>query len=381
MRFPPPILIILCACVALFPLIVFAQTETPEPNVLGPINVVTPGPTITPSPAAPDPRTNVCSAPYQPGFAPHIVRPGDHLADLLIGVYGLSLTQIAALNCLDDSGALPVGAVIWLPSREPFAPAEPDDKTPNRDVARIHRFEASATEIDNLSGISFEWEAEGTEAYFYACHPDPAVECQRPLGAKPVQLNYTTPTITGFLYSGMIRYRLEVVDGDASAVRDIRVSVTCSHEWLGQSSSERQPCPSEPALTLTGAWQSFEGGLMLWFADSRQIWVLTEADQRVQIFADPYVEGNPDPTAVAPEDFFTPIRGFGMIWEDLGGAEGLLGWATARENGFQSARQAAGRVSYTTYIKGTTDGVVYAVTILPGESTGWWAEISPRSGT
>ncbi len=369
-------LVFLCFCLLLFPILTLAQTDTPEPTILGPISVVTPGPTMTPSPAPPDPRTGVCAAPFQPGFAPHIIRPGDHLADLLIGMDLLSLTQIAALNCLDDPGALPVGAVIWLPQRTPFITAAPRDTTPGKDEARIRRFEASSAEVENQAGVFFEWDSEGTTAYFYVCDPDPRAACERPAGTQPVPLDYTTPEISGFQYAGSVRYRLEVVDGDAVAVDDVMVKVVCSQDWLGEASGERQPCPQQPAFYLAGAWQPFEGGVMLWFADTRQIWVMTEADNRVQVFADPYVEGNPDPTAVAPDELFTPIRGFGMIWDDLGGTDSGLGWATAPETGFQTARQAAGRVSYTTYIKGAVEEVIYAVTILPGESSGWWAKIA-----
>jgi hypothetical protein len=52
-----------------------------------------------------------------------------------------------------------------------------------------------------------------------------------------------------------------------------------------------------------------------------------------------------------------------------------LGWAREEEIGFDSARQAAGRQSYTVYIKGP-GATVYAVTLLPNTDGGYWAQVA-----
>ena len=81
---------------------VLAQPETPTPGPIsfGPVTAVTgtPGPTPTATPIPDDARPAICAAPYQAGFTPYIVRPGDRLPDFLIGLDAFSLTQIAALN-------------------------------------------------------------------------------------------------------------------------------------------------------------------------------------------------------------------------------------------------------------------------------------------
>ncbi|MBK8024279.1 MAG: hypothetical protein IPK19_23315 [Chloroflexi bacterium] len=59
--------------------------------------------------------------------------------------------------------------------------------------------------------------------------------------------------------------------------------------------------------------------------------------------------------------------------EALGGEEGL-GWATAAEQGFDSARQPAGRLSYTTYVL-AADEAVYAITELPDAEIGFWSVV------
>src|SRR5699024_8377972 len=71
-----------------------------------------------------DPRPAVCSAPYQDGWEAHVVLAGDTLAAMMQDVGDLSVTQMAALNCIDDPMALPVGSVVWLPPVRAEATAE-----------------------------------------------------------------------------------------------------------------------------------------------------------------------------------------------------------------------------------------------------------------
>ncbi len=342
-------------------------TPTPTSLALGPVNVATP--TATPIPPD-DPRPAICSAPYQPGFAPHIVRPGERLADLVTGSTALTITQIAALNCLDDPSALPVGAVIWLPVA---SGGDAVDVTPVGNVPVIASFTVSEERAQNFAGVTFRWQASGEAAYLYPCNPDLQIACVRPLDAQPLPWSFTTPVISGFRYAGPARYRLEVVVGTQTATEDITFEVVCSQPPLGAYSG-LQPCPDEPARPVTGAIQPFERGVMIWFAETRMIWVLTD-DGRVQVVPDPYAPDAVTPTDEPPPERYLPVRGFGIVWAQLGGAEGTLGWATAPEALSEFMRQPAGRFSYTVYLQ-PQGGDVYAVTILPEASEGYWALVS-----
>jgi hypothetical protein len=322
-----------------------------------------------------DPRPAVCAAPAQPNFTRHMVRPGERLVDLLAGRPGFSLTQMAALNCLDDPAALPVGAAIWLPpSGTDLITTQLFDADPTTDTAEIVSLTASSSTITNESGLSFTWDATGTAAYFYACPPDSASLCPRPADARPVPLAYTTPAYSGFRAAGPVRYRLEVVDGAAVATQDVTVTITCAQAMLGVYSSY-PTCPTSAPLYTAAAWQSFEGGVMIWWSDTQQIWVLLNGDQTVRVYDDTYQEGDPDPADPAPAGLITPVRGFGKLWSALGGTESGLGWALSAEIGYQVARQAAGQVSYTTYMQGPDEGI-YAVTFVPGQDTGYWAALA-----
>lgn len=346
-------------------------TATAAPNIVGPVTLVTATPTLSPQD---DPRTIICSAPDQPGFVPHLVRPGDRLADLLTGVLNLTATQAAALNCLDDSAALPVGSVIWLPETVTFETTQPHDADPSTDKATIQTFTASADSLQNTAALTFTWNATGSAAYFYPCNPDPQAACSRPASTQPLPLRYTTPEISNFRYAGDARYRLEIVDGEASTTQDVTIEITCAQPPLGQYNG-LTPCPDAPAMTVSMVWQPFEHGLMIWSAETKQIWVLTD-DHQLQVVIDLYREGDAEPTDQAPDGLFVPQRGFGRVWSDLGGAESTLGWATAAETGVEVRYQPAGRVSYTTYYQfQDEDGARYAVTLLPGHDQGWWAAL------
>jgi hypothetical protein len=342
-------------------------TTTPTAMILGAVNVP------LPTPVPDDPRPAICAAPYLSGFVPVLVRPGDTLANLMIGVTNLSITQIAALNCIDDPDALPIGAVIWLPgavlsAAQPAATAAPTAAAP-----AIQQLRVSQTRLNDNQSFTATWTAAGAAAYFYACPTaDPDAACSRPLNALPLPLTHTTAPISGFFYAGEYRYRLEVVGGTSAVTRDVTVQVACAQKSLGAYNG-RVPCPLESAQVATIVWQPFERGQMWWFAEAKQIWALTE-DGRVQVFEDTFVEGDSSPTAVPPEGRQTPVRGFGQVWQQLGEAQGAMGWALAAESGGEVRVQPASRTSYTRFFQRTGDTVL-AITIAPEQREGWWVAL------
>ena len=158
-------------------------------------------------------------------------------------------------------------------------------------------------------------------------------------------------------------------------VRDLLLTVACAHDSLAPAAADA-PCPPGPPLAVFAVWQPFEGGVMLWFSDTHAIWVMTAVDAALTVYPDRYQEGIPDPTDAAPTGLHTPVRGFGLVWSELGGPEGPLGWALEPERGFDSARGAASESSYTVYVGGP-DGRVYAVTHIPQIGFGRWVEVVP----
>lgn len=333
---------------------VFAQPVPITPA----IPVMPPDPTpsapavVTPSD---DPRLARCAAPTLPGWTPHMVAADDRLPALLVGTEGVTAADVALLNCLDDPHTLPPGAVIWLPPGAlptPEAEATPTDAEP-----RIRRFEADIDSINNLESIELSWEAEGGQAMLLPCN------CAVPLEGSL--------ELSQFPYGGTYRYRL-TVQGEETVSEEVAFEVTCAYEWLVSPPSVNgfTLCPIEPPRFVYAVAQPFEYGWMVWFSDTREIFVFTEGD-RFQIFEDTWEEGQPDPAEDAPEGLHTPVRGFGRIWAQLGGVESELGWGTAVEAGYDALVQPAGRLSYTTYLT-IPDGDVFALTEIPGEAGGYW---------
>lgn len=356
---------LLTILLATFAITSAAAAQQATPAVVG---QSTPSP-VTATPGPDDPRLSLCTAPSLPGFVPHIIRPGERLADLLTGTANISVTQLAALNCLDDPAALPVGAVVWIPgAAAESAPAGEGDTPP-----AITSFTSSDLTVQNLGEIIFRWQAEGETAYFYACPGNLDSACSRPALAEPVALAGEI-TISDFEYAGLKRFRLEVRGAGESVSEDLTIEVTCSQRWLGPVTGF-SACPQSPPLAVFGAWQPFEGGVMIWFSDTREIWVMTNSDHQVQVFPDTYVEGEPSPDVTAPQGRYAAVRGFGRVWVAAGGADGPLGWALAEETGFDSARQSAGSRSFTTYIQGPGD-TVYAVTLIPQLNIGLWTTVA-----
>lgn len=161
------------------------------------------------------------------------------------------------------------------------------------------------------------------------------------------------------------------------ALARFRVFARCDHAWLGGLGAAPR-CPEEPARAVYAAYQPFAGGALVWFSDTALISVLW-ADDTFSSFTDTYQEGMPQAPIAAPAGQFAPVRGFRLVWEELGGAAGALGWATAAEQGFDSARQPAGRISYTTYV--ALPFGVAALTELPNSQVGLWAPVTETAGS
>ena len=356
-------------------LALFAQTPTPTPGITPVTPAVPfsqpPTPQIITLPSN-DARAGVCTAPILDGFLPFVVREGDSLAGLLAGTRAVTPSQAAFLNCLDATEALPAGAVIFLPEDALAVRDVPPATAPSTDAAHIDAFTASDTDVLNDGSVTLTWEAEGEQVYLYACPADSGAACLRPETAVPTASEGSLD-VSGFLREGPVTFRLEAVRGDQRVTRDVTVDVTCAQLWLGGPGAT-PICPEEPPRTIMAVFQPFERGALLWFSDTRQIYVLT-ADGLLRVYQDSFVDGMADPDVTAPEGLLSPVRGFGRLWESLGGANSPLGWATAPELGFDSARQAAGRTSYTTYVQGT-DGRVYAFTEIPGMPEGYWTVVS-----
>lgn len=347
-----------------------AQPPDPAPTVtpmiLGPVTQVT----STPAPPGfDDPRRVICSAPFQPGFVPQMIRPGDRLPDLMVGVLNLTITQAAALNCLDDPLALPIGALIWLPQAVSFE-AAPLPVTPSTAAPAISRLTVAPPQVENTDSVTITWEGSGDYAYLYVCGAAADLPCARPPEHLLTRLpaTYTTPPIGGFRYAGSLRYRLEVVAGSQSVFQDVTIQVRCAHDRLGGTSSGLLLCPNGAPRSTEALVQPFESGLMLAFPATGDIWALTP-DGRLHSY--PSAANSPIQAGAAVEGLaIPPAPAFAAVWAELAVGDHPLGPPTESARTVEAALQPAGQVSYTTYLEFSER--TYAITRLPGEPLGWW---------
>jgi anti-sigma factor RsiW len=109
---------------------------------------------------------------------------------------------------------------------------------------------------------------------------------------------------------------------------------------------ERVGCPTggEQAL-LEAAEQRFQGGYMFWRGDTRQIYVFIGGPNDTvgtwQIFDDTWTEGErePVPTRTPPAGLYTPVRGFGKLWNAHPDLQIALGFAVESEHATTGAWQ------------------------------------------
>jgi hypothetical protein len=125
-----------------------------------------------------------------------------------------------------------------------------------------------------------------------------------------------------------------------------------------------------PTNKVYAAWQPFEGGVMIWWSDLDQIWVLINpvgnTPGQAYIYQDNWTNqgisaGSP------PLGRYGAVRGFGYIWANyLSGGAGQLGWAYAPEIGYDSAARTVSGNGYRIQGPGETE---YFVSFIPVPNT------------
>lgn len=97
--------------------------------------------------------------------------------------------------------------------------------------------------------------------------------------------------------------------------------------------------PVERERDVLVAEQGFQGGHMLWLADTKTILVMN-TDGTWTRHEDTWTEAEPESMGLQPPpDLYEPIRGFGKVWRENAPVRGALGWGTNRERGYAGATQ------------------------------------------
>lgn len=115
--------------------------------------------------------------------------------------------------------------------------------------------------------------------------------------------------------------------------------------------------------------QRYEHGLMIWRADTGDIWALVD-DGRAFGFPSPTYASLPDnPIFGTPPSRLRPIFGMGKVWGNYPYVRDALGWPTLDELGFNMPVRTSGGTAYFTQMDGTVIQI----------NNGTWQRVVPLS--
>jgi len=115
------------------------------------------------------------------------------------------------------------------------------------------------------------------------------------------------------------------------------------------------PAATPDVAVYNAVYQRYQGGAMLYIAETRQIWVMVEGQGRrggpYYRFDDLFLDGDPERVEDldVPPGLLQPHRGFGRIWREQPGLRSQLGWAADYEIPFimRAARVTTGAFDAT----------------------------------
>ena len=204
----------------------------------------------------------------------------------------------------------------------------------------ILSFTADRTNIVQGDSVALTWQASGGEEVHICWVTHEAIMACLP---GPLDPNGGTesiaPTAPG--RPGHTDMMLSVVNEAGSAKATVELTIECAEDPLPALEDQGLlgNCPYD---TVVGdaAYQSFEGGHMIWVEGNRTVYVLY-SDGQYRSYTDDFQEGDPesDPSIVPPEGLYQPVRGFGLVWRTNPDVRDRLGWAMAPEVGFSGWSQ------------------------------------------
>ena len=92
---------------------------------------------------------------------------------------------------------------------------------------------------------------------------------------------------------------------------------------------------NDTIITVSGAYQPFENGMMLWQGNNGTIWVLFNDGQALLVPESAYANLPNNPiTDTPPENYVSPISGFGRVWGNNEDIRVALGWGLSGEQSY-----------------------------------------------
>jgi len=194
---------------------------------------------------------------------------------------------------------------------------------------QVVAFTAEPDMVNPGAAVTLSWEIQGTggvtieQSVPNMALVETVVTAQSPRGSTTVYLpDYAAYSVQYTLYTANR-------SGSASAV----VQINCPYTFFfGQGDG----CPAGEAREVEAAYEEFEGGIMVWRGDTREIYVFYD-DGTASYFLEASYAGMADRPADAmpPLDRYAPVSGFGRVWANAPGVREKLGWALMPEQGYR----------------------------------------------
>lgn len=169
----------------------------------------------------------------------------------------------------------------------------------------------------------------------------------------------------GWATSPEISYQAEIdeVILTASGIRQLQITLddgemillSGTGEWTFKVDSRAGALPTLPErMRFPAAWQSFEGGVMMYWHETGDIFVIYHDGTFDQYPAVSYGRlSNYYEAAIAPAGYVTPVLGFGKVWHYFPEVRAGLGWG---ERGEQTYVMNFERVSRVGTVAGSRFG-------------------------
>ncbi len=329
-----------------------ALTNSPAPTATGGAASATPspigGPTGTPGPVQTATPLFLNDPTADPSLPPgcqavRTVQPGEWL-QLIADDYGLSWQDLAAANGLTNPEQLTAGQVLCIPA--PGVTVTPGGATGGGqptpapgDGLAILSFNAGPSPVERGNVVQLSWTVRGVNSVsLYRMLFDPKTALwfrqESPAYVGSGNGNLTLPVAN----DAREALRFELVAHDATdksvSVQSDVLPLLCYVPFY-VSPPELTSCRSAPK-TISGEFQAFEFGYMLWRSDTGEVYILPQGTDTFLAWTIELPASDPISVGPAPAGFEAPGFHFSAVWATLnatplGGSGRLrdaLGWAT-----------------------------------------------------
>ena len=151
-----------------------------------------------------------------------------------------------------------------------------------------------------------------------------------------------------------------------AATRELPLTVACRHDFFFDNTDD---CRLADPVGADAAYQTFEGGVMVWRSDTRQVYGLL--NNGLAFLITETFDGSQNTWGGdIPEGRYLPQNGFGQVWASNDGVRTGFGWGTTEERGYAGTFQRGANGNLNTTYYNTPDGRIVRF-VNNGASYSW----------